>query len=235
MNDLRVRVYAHIQRLSLDYFTDEKAGVIMTRMTSDIEVLQQLLQDGLAQFAIQALTMLFVTAVLFSYNWQLALVTLAIVMPALTIASLWFRVRVRALLPAGARHARRRDLRHCREPLRRACRRFVQPATQQRGPPSQRARRLPRRQLHDGAGDGELLDRERLRRPGGPGVPLAHRRHHGAALLAPSAGRRPGAGPSPRAHHRTSSRPLSFTWARSSSPSSSSSSSTTPISRARRR
>ena len=91
MNDLRVRVYAHIQRLSLDYFTDEKAGVIMTRMTSDIEVLQQLLQDGLAQFAIQALTMLFVSAVLFSYNWQLALVTLAIVMPALTIASLWFR------------------------------------------------------------------------------------------------------------------------------------------------
>ena len=60
MNDLRVRVFAHIQRLSLDYFTDEKAGVIMTRMTSDIEVLQQLLQDGLAQFAIQGLTMVFV-------------------------------------------------------------------------------------------------------------------------------------------------------------------------------
>jgi ATP-binding cassette subfamily B protein len=91
MNDLRVRVYAHIQRLSLDYFTDEKAGVIMTRMTSDIEVLQQLLQDGLAQFAIQGLTMLLVTAVLFSYNWLLALITIAIVMPALTIASLWFR------------------------------------------------------------------------------------------------------------------------------------------------
>ncbi|HXR23623.1 MAG TPA: ABC transporter ATP-binding protein, partial [Acidimicrobiales bacterium] len=91
MNDLRVRVYAHIQRLSLDFFTDEKAGVIMTRMTSDIEVLQQLLQDGLAQFAIQGLTMLFVTAVLFSYNWKLALITIAIVMPALVVASLWFR------------------------------------------------------------------------------------------------------------------------------------------------
>jgi ATP-binding cassette, subfamily B, bacterial len=91
MNDLRVRVYAHIQRLSLDFFTDEKAGVIMTRMTSDIEALQQLLQDGLAQFAIQALTMLFVSAVLFSYNWQLALITIAIVMPALSVASLWFR------------------------------------------------------------------------------------------------------------------------------------------------
>jgi ATP-binding cassette subfamily B protein len=91
MNDLRVRVYAHIQRLSLDYFTEEKAGVIMTRMTSDIEALQQLLQDGLAQFAIQGLTMVFVSAVLLSYNWKLALITIALVMPALTIASLWFR------------------------------------------------------------------------------------------------------------------------------------------------
>ena len=91
MNDLRVRVYAHIQRLSLDYFTDEKAGVIMTRMTSDIEALQQLLQDGLVQFAIQGLTMIFVLAVLLSYNVKLALITVVIVVPALTIASLWFR------------------------------------------------------------------------------------------------------------------------------------------------
>jgi ATP-binding cassette, subfamily B, bacterial len=91
MNDLRVRVYAHIQRLSLDYFTDEKAGVTMTRMTSDIEALQQLLQDGLAQFAIQAMTMVLVVAVLFSYNWLLALITVAIVVPAITAASLWFR------------------------------------------------------------------------------------------------------------------------------------------------
>ena len=91
MNDLRIRVFAHIQRLSLDYFTDEKAGVVMTRMTSDIEVLQQLLQDGLAQFAIQGMTMVLVTSVLFSYNWQLALITVVIVLPALTVASLWFR------------------------------------------------------------------------------------------------------------------------------------------------
>ena len=91
MKDLRIRVYAHILRLSLDYFTDEKAGVIMTRLTSDIEVLQQLLQDGIAQFAIQGLTMIVVSTVLLSYNWQLALITIAIVMPALTVASLWFR------------------------------------------------------------------------------------------------------------------------------------------------
>ena len=61
MFDLRVRVFAHLQRLSLDYYTDEKAGVIMTRMTSDIEALQQLLQDGLVQFGVQGLTMVIVT------------------------------------------------------------------------------------------------------------------------------------------------------------------------------
>ena len=54
----------------------------MTRMTSDVESLQQLLQDGFAQFAIQALTMVVVTAVLFHYNAELALITLLLVVPA---------------------------------------------------------------------------------------------------------------------------------------------------------
>jgi ATP-binding cassette subfamily B protein len=91
MHDLRVRVFTHLQRLGLDFYTDEKAGVIMTRMTSDIENLQQLLQDGLAQFAVQALTMVVITIVLFTTNVELTLITLALVVPALTAASLWFR------------------------------------------------------------------------------------------------------------------------------------------------
>ncbi|MCU1376598.1 MAG: transporter ATP-binding protein, partial [Actinomycetia bacterium] len=72
--------------------TEEKAGVIMTRMTSDIEALQQLLQDSLVQFAVQGLTMLVVSAVLFTYNVKLAIITLLMVVPVLTILSLWFRV-----------------------------------------------------------------------------------------------------------------------------------------------
>jgi ATP-binding cassette, subfamily B, bacterial len=91
MRDLRVRVFAHLQRLSMDYFTEEKAGVTMTRMTSDIEALQQLLQDGLAQFLIQGLTMVLVAVVLFSYNVELALITLLLVLPPLVALSLWFR------------------------------------------------------------------------------------------------------------------------------------------------
>ena len=46
MERLRVRVFSHIQRLSLDFFTEEKAGRIMTRMTSDIEALSELLRTG---------------------------------------------------------------------------------------------------------------------------------------------------------------------------------------------
>jgi ATP-binding cassette, subfamily B, bacterial len=91
MFELRVRTFAHLQRLSLDYYTDEKAGVIMTRMTSDIESLQQLLQDGLPQFALQGLTMAIVTVVLFFYNVELALITLVMIVPLLTGLSLWFR------------------------------------------------------------------------------------------------------------------------------------------------
>jgi ATP-binding cassette subfamily B protein len=92
MNDLRIKVFTHLQRLSLGYFTAEKAGVIMSRMTSDIENLQQLLQDGLAQFAIQGLTMVVITVRLFAWNVRLAFITVVIIVPVLTVLSIWFRI-----------------------------------------------------------------------------------------------------------------------------------------------
>ncbi len=90
MNDLRVQVFAHLQRLSLGFFTEEKAGVVMSRMTSDIENLQQLLQDGLSQLAIQALTMVVITAILFTTDVRLAAITVLLIIPALLAASIWF-------------------------------------------------------------------------------------------------------------------------------------------------
>jgi ATP-binding cassette subfamily B protein len=91
MNDLRVKVFAHLQRLSLGFFTEEKAGVVMSRMTSDIENLQQLLQDGLSQLAIQALTMVVIAVVLFTTDVRLAAITILLIVPALVVASLWFK------------------------------------------------------------------------------------------------------------------------------------------------
>ena len=90
MHQLRIRVFRHLQRLSLSFFTEEKAGVIMTRMTSDIDNLQQLLQDGLNQFALQGLTMIVITIILFFINPLLALITVAMVIPPLFAASWWF-------------------------------------------------------------------------------------------------------------------------------------------------
>ena len=91
MNDLRITVFTHLQRLSLGFFTEEKAGVIMSRMTSDIENLQQLLQDGLSQLAIQGLTMVVITVVLFTTNVKLAAITVLLIIPLLVVASIWFK------------------------------------------------------------------------------------------------------------------------------------------------
>lgn len=88
---LRIRVFTHLQRLSLDFYTREKAGRLMTRMTSDIESLTALFQEGLVNLAVQGLTMIVVTAWLFAYDVRLAAVTLGFVVPVMTVATIWFQ------------------------------------------------------------------------------------------------------------------------------------------------
>jgi ATP-binding cassette subfamily B protein len=91
MMALRVRVFTHLQRLGLDYYTHEKAGRIMTRMTSDIENLQQLFSDGIVQLLVQGLTLIIVSVVLFTLNVRLAAYTVGVVVPVLFVFTLWFR------------------------------------------------------------------------------------------------------------------------------------------------
>jgi ATP-binding cassette subfamily B protein len=88
---LRVRVFSHLQRLSMDYYTNEKSGVIMTRMMSDIEALQRFYQDGIGQFLTQILTMVVVSIVLIVDQPDLAAIVLLLVIPALVALSEWFR------------------------------------------------------------------------------------------------------------------------------------------------
>jgi ATP-binding cassette subfamily B protein len=89
---LRVRVFAHLQRLSLDYYDGEMTGRILTRMTSDIEALQSLLQSGFIDALVQLVTFAGAIVILASMNAQLALVVLAVV-PALVVATVIFRRR----------------------------------------------------------------------------------------------------------------------------------------------
>jgi ATP-binding cassette subfamily B protein len=91
MFHLRVRIFTHLQRLGVDFYTKEKAGRVMTRMTSDVEALHQLFNEGLIQLVVQGLTLLFVCGVLFTMNVRLAIFTVGFVVPVMTALTIWFR------------------------------------------------------------------------------------------------------------------------------------------------
>lgn len=88
---LRVRLFTHLQRLSQSYFTEERIGRLLTRMTSDVEALTQLLQDGIVNLIVQAFTLVFVAVVLFTLNVRLALIVLLGIVPVMTALTWWFR------------------------------------------------------------------------------------------------------------------------------------------------
>ncbi|HVW44564.1 MAG TPA: ABC transporter ATP-binding protein [Amycolatopsis sp.] len=87
---LRVKSYAHLQRLGLDYYERELSGKIMTRMTTDVDALSTFLQTGLAQAVISALTLLGISAALLFTDVSLAAYALS-VLPVLIVATVIFR------------------------------------------------------------------------------------------------------------------------------------------------
>ena len=89
---LRIRIFAHLQRLGLDFYERELAGRIMTRMTTDVEALAQLLQTGLINAVVSILTLVGVAAVMLVMNPELSLAALSTLIP-LIAATLWFRRR----------------------------------------------------------------------------------------------------------------------------------------------
>ncbi|MDG2263130.1 MAG: ABC transporter ATP-binding protein, partial [Actinomycetota bacterium] len=91
MYEVRVRVFSHFQRLSLEWYTKEKAGVLLSRMTSDVDALTQLVTEGFTSLLVQGLTLVVVTAILLSYDVTLALILLVLVFPPLLAMTLWFR------------------------------------------------------------------------------------------------------------------------------------------------
>lgn len=88
---LRIRVFSHMQRQGVSFYTEEKAGVLLTRMTSDIEALSVLFQEGIVNLLVQIFTLLVITAALFYYDPLLAVITLAVTLPPTLFTSLWFR------------------------------------------------------------------------------------------------------------------------------------------------
>ncbi len=89
---LRIRIFAQLQRLSLDYYDRELAGRVMTRMTTDVEALSQLVQTGLITALVSVMTCLGVLVWLVVLSPPLALVAAGLI-PPLVVATIWYRRR----------------------------------------------------------------------------------------------------------------------------------------------
>jgi len=90
--DLRNRLFGHLQRLSLGFFERNRAGVLISRLTNDVEAIDQLVTDGVTSLVQNTLTLLGTAILLFVLDWRLALATL-IVIPFMSIATGIFRLR----------------------------------------------------------------------------------------------------------------------------------------------
>ena len=88
---LRIRVFSHLQRQSVDFFTRERSGVLLSRMTSDVDALSALLQEGYVNLVVQGLTVVLVTAVLIGISPTLAGLLLLVVVPVFVALTWWFR------------------------------------------------------------------------------------------------------------------------------------------------
>lgn len=96
MRDLRDRLFAHLQRLELAWFNRTPAGRVITRLTNDVEAVNEVFTSGLVDILADVVLLSGIVTVLFSLDWRLALVTFA-VLPFLAVLSLWFRGRARAV------------------------------------------------------------------------------------------------------------------------------------------
>ncbi len=91
LQDLRLKLFGHLQSLSVGFYSRNIAGVVISRMTNDIEALDQLVEDGLATLIQASLTLIGVVVILMVLDLHLALLTF-IALPFLFLGALAFRI-----------------------------------------------------------------------------------------------------------------------------------------------
>jgi ATP-binding cassette subfamily B protein len=91
LQDLRIQLFAHLQSLSVGFYSRRQAGVIISRLTNDVQALDQLVSDGIVTLFGSSLTLVGTAVILFVLDWQLALLTF-LVFPVLGIGSFAFRI-----------------------------------------------------------------------------------------------------------------------------------------------
>jgi ATP-binding cassette subfamily B multidrug efflux pump len=94
MFDLRMGIYGHLQKLDLRYYDRNPVGRLMTRVTSDVDVLNDLFTSGVVTIFSDVFALVGIMAVLLWMNWRLALVTF-VVLPLIAMVTQWFRRNVR--------------------------------------------------------------------------------------------------------------------------------------------
>ncbi len=91
LQDLRERVFSHLQSMSIGFFTRRSPGVLISRMTNDIEALNQLVTSGVVTLISSGLTLIGVVAIMLVLDAKLALVTF-LTFPLVALASIVFRI-----------------------------------------------------------------------------------------------------------------------------------------------
>jgi ATP-binding cassette subfamily B protein len=94
MYDLRMDIFVHLQRLSIGYFDRNPVGRLMTRVTSDVETLNELFSSGVVTIFGDVFTLVAIMAMMLALDWRLALVTFAVI-PLVYLTARIFRRRVR--------------------------------------------------------------------------------------------------------------------------------------------
>ncbi|HSS52919.1 MAG TPA: ABC transporter ATP-binding protein, partial [Thermoanaerobaculia bacterium] len=94
MNDLRRQIFGHLQRLSLAYYDRNPIGRLVTRVTTDVDALNEMFTAGLVTIFGDIMVLTGIAAVLFWLDWRLALVAFSIV-PLLLLLTSWFKTKVR--------------------------------------------------------------------------------------------------------------------------------------------
>ena len=90
MYDLRKQIFGHLQRLDVQYFDRHPVGRLMTRVTTDVEALNEMFTAGFVSIFGDVVVLLGIIGVLFWMNWKMALVLFSIT-PFIVIVSAWFR------------------------------------------------------------------------------------------------------------------------------------------------
>ena len=92
--DLRVALFSHVQRLPMSYFDRNPVGRLMTRMTTDVEVLQEMFAAGAMNLVADLVLIVVIVAIMMSLHLEMALMSLAL-MPFLLLAINVFRIKAR--------------------------------------------------------------------------------------------------------------------------------------------